>query len=50
MGILASPASAADTPQHQSLLSQQFSPASLTVEVSGSSESREMAQLFSFYR
>lgn len=50
MGILASPASAADTPQHQPLLSRQFSPASLTVQVSGSSESREMTQLFSLYR
>ena len=50
LGILTSPASAADTPQRQPLLSPQSSPASLTVQVSGSSESREMARLFPFYR
>ena len=50
MGILTSPGSAADSSQHQPQLSQQSSPASLTVHVSGSSESREMARLFPFYR
>ena len=50
VGILTSPGSAADTSQHQPQLSQQSSPAPLTVQVSGSSESREMAQLFPFYR
>ena len=50
MGILASPASVADTPQQQPLLSRQFSPASLTVQVSGSSESREMPRILPFYR
>ena len=50
MGIRTSPASAADTPQRELLLSQQFSPASLTVQLPGSSESREMARLFPFYR
>ena len=50
VGILTSPGSAADTSQHQPQFSQQSSPASLTVQVSASSESREMAQLFPFYR
>ena len=50
VGILTSPASAADTPQRQPLLSPQSSSASLTVQVSGSSESREMARLFPFNR
>ena len=50
VGILTSPASAADTPQRQPLLSPQSSSASLTVQVSGSSESREMARLFPFKR
>ena len=50
MGILTSPGSAADSSQRQPQLSQQSSPASLRVQVSGSSESREMARLFPFYR
>ena len=50
VGILTSPASAADTPQRQPLLSPQSSSASLTLQVSGSSERREMARLFPFYR
>ena len=50
MGILTSPGSAADTSQRQPQLSQQSSPASLIVQVSCSSESREMARLFPFYR
>ena len=50
MGILTSPGSAADTSHRQPQLSQQSSPASLTVQVSGSSESTEMARFFPFYR
>ena len=50
VGILTSPGSAAESSQRQPQLSQQSSPASLTVQVSGSSESREMPRIFPFYR